>query len=194
MKNEELTALGLSDELADKVLVMHGKDIEKHKKQIATLEGERDNAKTQLDTANATLKKFDGIDPDKIQEELKAHKDRADEAEKNFNLKLAQRDQGDWLKKKLDEYGVTSHYAREQLISEIQSEKDGLPWKNGAYLGFDDYMKKAKEKDNSLYLSEEEKAEAEKASKLKGKAAAFIGPAGDRTGGSEEKHTLPNIF
>ncbi len=194
MKKEELTAIGLSEEVADKVLVIHGKDIEKHKTRITTLEGERDNYKTQLDTANETLKRFDGIDPDKIQEELQAHKTRADEAEKNYNLKLTQREQSDWLEEKLNEYGVSSPYARKQLISEILSEKDGLPWKDGAFLGFDDYMKSAKEKDTGLYQTAEEKAEAEKASKLKDKAASFTGPTGNQTGGSEEKYTPPKIF
>ena len=32
MKKEELTALGITEEQADKVLAMNGKDIEKHKK------------------------------------------------------------------------------------------------------------------------------------------------------------------
>lgn len=195
MKTEELTAIGLTEEQATQVLAINGKDIEKHKTRITALEGERDNYKTQLETANATLKKFEGVDPEKIQDELQTYKTQAEEAEKNFNRQITQRDQKDWISKKLDEYGVTSPFARRQLTSDCMAEDSGLTWKDGSFFGFDDFMKAAKEKDNSLYLTAEEKAEAEKASKLKDKAPTFTGPTGgDPANGSDKKFTPPKVF
>lgn len=194
MKTEELTAIGLTEEQATQVLAMNGKDIEKHKKQITTVEGERDAFKAQLDTANETLKKFEGIDPQQIQTELQTYKTKAEEAEKKFTREMTQRDQKDWIGKKLDEYGVTSPYARRQLTSDIMAEESGLSWKDGAYFGFDDFMKSAKEKDNGLYQTAEEKAEAEKAAAQKAKAPNFTGPTGDPAGGGEKKFTPPKIF
>ena len=194
MKTEELTAIGLTEEQASQVLAMNGKDIEKYKKQITTVEGERDAAKAQLDTANATLKKFEGIDPQQIQQELQTYKTQAEEAEKKYTRELTQRDQKDWIGKKLDEYGVTSPYARRQLISDIMAEDSGLSWKDGAYFGFDDYMKSAKEKDASLYQTAEEKAAAEKDAANKAKAPTFTGPTGDPTPGTDKKFTPPKIF
>ena len=194
MKTEELTAIGLTEEQATQVLAMNGKDIEKHKKQITTVEGERDAFKAQLDTANETLKKFEGIDPQQIQTELQTYKTKAEEAEKKFTREMTQRDQRDWIGKKLDEYGVTSPYARRQLTSDIMAEDSGLSWKDGAYYGFDDFMKSAKEKDNGLYQTAEEKAEAEKAAAQKAKAPTFTGPTGDPAGGGEKKFTPPKVF
>lgn len=194
MKTEELTAIGLTEEQATQVLAMNGKDIEKHKKQITTVEGERDAFKAQLDTANETLKKFEGIDPQQIQTELQTYKTKAEEAEKKFTREMTQRDQKDWIGKKLDEYGVTSPYARRQLTSDIMAEDSGLSWKDGAYYGFDDFMKSAKEKDNGLYQTAEEKAEAEKAAAQKAKAPTFTGPTGDPAGGGEKKFTPPKVF
>lgn len=194
MKTEELTAIGLTEEQATQVLAMNGKDIEKHKKQITTVEGERDAFKAQLDTANETLKKFEGIDPQQIQTELQTYKTKAEEAEKKFTREMTQRDQKDWIGKKLDEYGVTSPYARRQLTSDIMAEESGLSWKDGAYFGFDDFMKAAKEKDNGLYQTAEEKAEAEKAAAQKAKAPTFTGPTGDSAGGGEKKFTPPKVF
>lgn len=194
MKTEELTAIGLTEEQATHVLAMNGKDIEKHKKQITTVEGERDAFKAQLDTANETLKKFEGIDPQQIQTELQTYKTKAEEAEKKFTREMTQRDQKDWIGKKLDEYGVTSPYARRQLTSDIMAEDSGLSWKDGAYYGFDDFMKSAKEKDNGLYQTAEEKAEAEKAAAQKAKAPTFTGPTGDPAGGGEKKFTPPKVF
>lgn len=193
MKTEELTAIGLTEEQATQVLAMNGKDIEKHKSKITALEGERDAAKAQLETANATLKKFEGIDPQQIQTELQTYKTQAEEAEKKYTRELTQRDQRDWIGKKLDEYGVTSPYARRQLTSDCMAEDSGLSWKDGAFFGFDDFMKAAKEKDNGLYQTAEEKAAAEKGAAQKAKAPAFTGSTGDPAPATP-KFTPPKIF
>lgn len=193
MKTEELTAIGLTEEQATQVLAIHGKDIERHKKSITALETERDDLKGRLDTAESTLKSFEGIDPAKIQQEVQTYKQQAEDAEKRFAAQITQRDQRDWLKGKFDEYGVASPYARKQLETECMAEGSGCAWKDGAFFGFDDFMKAAKAKDNSLYMTAEEKAEAEKAAKLKDKAPTFTGPTGDPASKSD-KYTPPKIF
>ena len=200
MKKEELTALGISEDVAAKVLEINGKDIEHAKtvkdKDIKTLQDERDGYKTRAETAEETLKNFEGIDPQKIQTELQSWKDKASAAEKDFNAKITQRDQRDWIKAKLDKYGVTSRFARDAIQTECMDEKTGLKWKDGAFFGFDEYMKKAKEEDPSLYQTDEEKAEAEKQKQQQEKAPAFTGPTGDgKTGGDGKKpFTVPTVF
>lgn len=197
MKTAELTAIGLTEEQATQVLAMNGKDIESAKaakdKVIADLTGERDDYKARLETAKTTLKGFEGIDPEKIQQEIQSYKQKAEDAEKDFAKKLLQRDQADWLKGKLDEYGVASPYARAQLIAEITDEANGLKWKDGAFLGLDDYMKSAKEKDAGLYQTAEEKAAAEKAAAEAAKAPKFTSPTGDPKGDGD-KFVPPKIF
>ncbi|UZT82643.1 phage scaffolding protein [Caproicibacterium sp. BJN0003] len=59
MKTEELTSIGLTDEQASQVMVLHGKDITKLQNSVGTLTTERDNYKTQLDTANGKLTGYD---------------------------------------------------------------------------------------------------------------------------------------
>ena len=192
MKTEELTALGLTDEQATQVLALHGKDIEKHKKQIETLEGERDSFKTKFETADTALKKFEGIDPEKIQGEIQTYKTQLEDAQKDFAKQLTQRDQKDWITAQLDKYGVKSPFARKQLISDCMAEESGLTWKDGAFFGFDDFMKAAKEKDGSLYMTAEEKAAAEKEAAQKAKAPTFTGSTGDPAPAGE-KFTPPKI-
>lgn len=207
MKTAELTALGITEEQATQILAMNGKDIENAKatvtaakdKEIATVTTERDGYKSQLDTATDTLKKFEGIDPEQIQTELQTYKDRTEQMQRDFASQITQRDQQDWLKAKLDEYGVKSPLARKQITAEVMSEKDGLKWqpekdgKPATFFGFDDYMKAAKAEDNGLYQTAEEKAEAEKQERLKGKAPSFTGPTGDPAGDGK-KYTPPQIF
>ena len=88
MKTEELTAIGLTEEQATQVLAIHGKDIEKHKKAVTTLETERDDLKQRLTTAETTLKSFEGIDPAKIQQEVQTYKQQAEEAERRYTAQL----------------------------------------------------------------------------------------------------------
>lgn len=207
MKTEELTALGITEETANKILAINGKDIEHAKatvgatkdKEIEALTTERDGLQSQLDTANTTLDKFKDIDPEQIQTELKDYKERAEKAEEKYAKDITMRDQKAWLTAKLDEYGVKSPLARKQIMSEVMSENDGLKWKPekdgkpATFYGFDDYMKAAKEEDSTLYLTAEEKAAAEKQKSLEEKAPKFTDPTGDPTPGSE-KYTPPKIF
>lgn len=79
-------------------------------------------------------------------------------------------------------------------ISDCMSEESGLTWKDGAFFGFDDFMKAAKEKDESLYQTAEEKEAAAKAAALEKKAAKFTDPTGDPAPGSDKKFTPPKIF
>ncbi len=198
MKKEELIALGITEEQAAKVLEINGKDIEHAKSvkdtEISKLTTERDDLKGRLTTAEDTLKKFGDKTPEQIQQEIQTYQDQAKNAQADFDKKILQRDQKDWLKAKLDEYGVTSPFARNALVSEAMSEDSGLKWKDNAFFGFDDFMKSAKEKDKGLYQTAEEKEAAEKAAALEKGAARFTGSAGDGGKGKGEKYTPPKIF
>ena len=195
MKTEDLTALGLTEEQANKVFAMHGKEINAQKQKTTAAEEERDNYKSQLATANDTLKKFEGIDPDKIKDEIQTYKTQAENAQKDFDRKITQRDQKDWIDKQLDEYGVSSPFARKQIVAECMAEDSGLTWKGGEFVGFGDYMKKAKEQDANLYMTAEEKAEAAKAEAAKQKAPTFTGSTGTGgSGGDDKEYKIPMIF
>lgn len=197
MKTTELKELGLTDEQIAQVFAINGKDIEGAKtakdKTISDLTAERDNLQARLDTAETTLKSFEGIDPEKMQQEIQTYKQNVEDAKKEYEKQLLQRDQRDWLKSKLDEYGVASPYARKQLVADCMDDGNGLKWKDGAFFGFDDFMKKAKEHDAGLYQTAEEKAAAEKAAAEAAKAPKFTGPVGDpKPEGS--KFVPPKIF
>lgn len=160
MKEKELKEIGLTDEQVSKVLALRGAE---------TIELQR-----RAEAAEEALKKFDGIDPENIQKEIDGYKKQ-----------LADRDRLDWITKKFDEYGVASPYARKQLAAECMADEGGLTWKDGAFLGFDDYMKAAKEKDAGLYQTAEEKEAAERSPYFTGKSDNNV-----KCG----KYTPPQIF
>ena len=201
MKTEELTALGLTDEQVKSVFALHGKDITPLQQQIADLTksngditAERDNLSTQLNAANDTLGKFGDLTPESMQAEIQKYKKQAEDAETNYKAQITARDQRDWISKKLDEYGVTSPYARAALESELMSADSGLTWKDTSFFGFDDFMKAAKAKDTTLYQTADEKAAAEKQSKLEGDAPAFVAPLGQQKPQGETKREIPKVW
>lgn len=197
MKKEELLEIGLSEDQIKGVMSLAGKDIEKHKSRITELETERDSVNDQLKTANETLTRFEGIDPDQIKSEIESYKQKITQVESNYKNQIQKRDQRDWLERKFDAYGVKSPYARKQLAAEAMGKDSGLSWKDGSFFGFDDFMAAAKKADASLYMTEEEKAAAKKAAEAEdnvgGKTPKFVRPTGDDDN-SERKYTPPKIF
>jgi hypothetical protein len=97
MKKEDLTALGLTEEQIAEIQKLNGKDIQKEQDKISKIELERDNFKGQLETAQETLKGFEGVDVkdmqskiEQLNKDLKARDDKyqADIADRDFNSLL----------------------------------------------------------------------------------------------------------
>lgn len=197
MKREDLEALGVTGEAADKIFALNGRDIEnaraKAEKTLADVTAERDDYKARLDSSTEALRKFEGVDLDGLRAEIRTYRSQAEEAEKNFRRQILQRDQRDWINARLDEYGVKSPYARRQLASDAMAEESGLSWKDGAFYGFDDFMRAAKEKDDGLYRTKEEIASEAAADDAGAKPPKFTGPAGEVTPRGD-KPAPPKIF
>lgn len=195
MKKEELTAIGLTDEQADKVFALHGKDTEKLKADVKKLEEEKKDLSTQLDTAKEAIGKFEGKTAEQVKEEIEKYKQASKDAEESFKKQLADRDKRDWLKAQFEseDFHVEDPYARDALMREIMSEeKDGpgLKWKDGEFMGFGDYMAKAKEKSPKLYLSKEEREAKAKEDEKLGKGPKVVGKSGDGGGSNEDGQTF----
>ena len=177
------------------------KTIAEFKKQTTKLEAaeaDRDTYKGQLDTANETLEKFKDIDPEKISDEVKKYKEEAENARKDADARILERDQRDWLNNKLgkDGYNVKSPRAKDSLISDILSGKTGAKWdaKTQQFFGIDDLMKSEKEKDSSLYETEEERAEAEAKEKAAGSAPKFTDKSEPKQTEAKDTSPAPVIF
>lgn len=70
MKTEFLKELGLEQAAIDKVMAENGKDIAAEQAKTKKAEGERDNYKSQLDTAKESLGKFDGVDVEALKKQI----------------------------------------------------------------------------------------------------------------------------
>lgn len=168
MKTDELKAWGLTDEQSEKVMAQHGKDVSKLQKENEKLTADRDKEKERADTAEETLKKFDGVDVETMQAEIATWQQKAKDAEKDYADKLAQRDFEDALKEEISGYKFTSEAAKKAIMAEIREA--GLKVKDGKILGLSDLIAQMKEKDASAFVDEkQEQLEA-------GRAKPFTGP------------------
>lgn len=184
MKTDELKDWGLTDEQSEKVMAQYGKDVSKLQKENEKLTADRDKEKERADTAEETLKKFDGVDVETMQAELATWQQKAKDAEKDYADKLAQRDFEDALKEEIGGYKFTSEAAKKAIMAEIREA--GLKVKDGKILGLSDLLAQMKEKDASAFVDEkQEQLEA-------GRAKPFTGPLNQNTGG--QKMTKSDIL
>jgi hypothetical protein len=80
MNKKELVALGVSEEVADQIVVLHGKDIESHKAKLATAQAEVDGLKGQLTEAGTAIEGFKKLDVEGVKKSADEWKTKYDQA------------------------------------------------------------------------------------------------------------------
>ena len=184
MKTEDLKEKGLTDEQIQFVMAENGKDIKKLQKENGTLESDRDNWKQRAETAEETLKKFDGVDLETMQTELNTWKQKAETAEKDYEQKIYERDFSDALKTELESVKFSSDAAKRAVMAEIK--ESGLKLKDGKILGLSDLIGQIKERDASAFVDEKQE-------QARQQAARFTVPGTGRSTGGTNGTTIADI-
>lgn len=109
-------------------------------------------ATKRAETAEEALKGFDGIDPEKISEQLAEANRKVKEAQEAAQKKLEERDYNDALKAELDKIQFTSTAARKAVEADIRAA--GLKHKDGKILGLNDLIGQLKEQDATAFVDE----------------------------------------
>lgn len=153
---ETLKGFGIEipeDKKADvkKTLTTHYKNVGEHEKVVTKLESERDNWKTRAETAEETLKGFEGKDFDTITKERDEWKRKAEDAEKDYNAKIEAREKADLLNEALKDIKFTSEAAKKYIVAQLENE---VGMKNGKLIGFNDLLKGLKESDASAFVDD----------------------------------------
>ena len=137
------------------------KTVSEVEKKTSKLESERDSWKERAETAEETLKGFDGKDFDTITRERDEWKKKAEDAEKEYSAKEAEREKQELLKEAMAEIEFTSESARKAITAQIS---EGVSVKNGKLIGFNDLLEDAKKNDASAFVNkEQQKLEQNKA-------------------------------
>lgn len=157
---ETLGSFGIEipeDKKADvkKALSEHYKNAGEVAKTLTKVESERDAWKERAETAENTLKSFEGIDPESIKGELATWKQKAADAEKEYNDKIYERDFADALKTALEDVKFSSTSAKKAVMADIKDA--GLKLKDGKILGLNDLLEQMKKDDASAFVDEDQK-------------------------------------
>ena len=146
-------------------------EMDKKNKKIENLEGDVKSLEGQLETANETIKGFDGVDVEGQQKQIKEYQDKIKEMEETHKKELYDRDFSDALTAAMEEYKFSSEYAKKSVIAEIKEA--GLKLVDGKIIGLNDMVETIKEKDASAFVDEEkdrlEQNKAKFSSSIKGK-------------------------
>lgn len=156
-----------------------------HEKKLGKVETDRDTWKEKAETAETTLKGFEGVDLDTMQKELSDWKKKAEDAEKDAQAKLYERDFADALKTEFEGIKFSSEAAKRAIMAEIKDA--GLKLKDGKILGLNDLITQMKEKDASAFVDDEQ-------IKAQQNAARFTQPIGKQNqGGNMTKEQIEAI-
>lgn len=152
-----------------------------HEKKLGKVETDRDTWKEKAETAETTLKGFEGVDLETMQKELSDWKQKAENAEKDAQAKLYERDFADALKTEFEGIKFSSEAAKRAIMAEVKDA--GLKLKDGKILGLNDLISQMKEKDASAFVDE-----------VQQNAARFTQPINKQNqGGSMTKDQIMSI-
>lgn len=154
MKTEDLKAQGLTDEQISFVMAENGKDLKKLQKENENLTADRDAWKGKAETAEETLKGFEGIDVAQLQTEVATWKQKVKDIETEYETKTQERNVRDKVNEKLSAVKMQEDM-KDFIFDEILKTGVSLN-KNGELIGFDEGLKSVKEKRPSAFIDEEQ--------------------------------------
>lgn len=154
----ELEKLGLelTDEQKESVKKNIGEEVYskgEFEKKVKKAEDERDQYKTRAETAEETLKGFDGKDFETITKERDEWKEKAEKAEKDYDAKIAEREKNDLLKEAFESVKFSSESAKKAVMADIAAS---VTVKDGKLIGFNDLLEDAKKNDAGAFVDEQE--------------------------------------
>mgnify|MGYP003490667087 CR=1 FL=1 len=153
MKKQDLIELGIAEDVAEKVIIAHGKDIESHKTKVSTLQAENDGLKSQVAEANTAIEGFKALDVDGIKAAADDWKAKYEQSEKDFAAKLVDMDFG-------KDFDAAIAGAKVKYTNEVKSrlKLDELKDANGKFIAerFNEQIGKIKSESEDLFADAKE--------------------------------------
>ena len=175
-----------TDKQADfsKKVAENYKTVSEVDKKTSKLETERDSWKERAETAEETLKGFDGKNLDEITKERDAWKKKAEDAEKDYSDKMAAHEKRELLKEAIADIEFTSEAAKKAIMSQIE---EGVTVKNGKLIGFNDLLEDARKNDAAAFVNKDQQ-------NLEQNRARFTNPANNQNNGAGGTLTKKDIM
>ena len=122
-------------------------------KKVSKLQAENESLKERAESAEETLKGFEGKNFEEITRERDEWKKKAEDAEKNHNEKMAELEKAELLKEAFADVEFTSNSAKNAIMKQIS---DAISVKNGKLIGFDDLLEDARKNDASAFVNKQQ--------------------------------------
>ena len=152
-------------------------------KKLNKAENDRDAWKKRAETAEETLKGFEGKDLNAMQKEIDDWKEKATKAESEYNAKMAEHEKQELLKEAFAEIEFTSESAKKAIMAQIS---ENVSVKNGKLIGFNDLLEDARKNDASAFVNKEQQ-------NLEQNKARFTQPMSNQNGGGVVAKTKKDI-
>lgn len=151
MKKEELSSIGLTEEQAEKVFSMNGKDVEKYKKAAEDAKADKAAVEQQLADRDKDIEALRALDADGLKQQLSDLQAKYTTETEQYKAQLADRDYSDAITRAIAENSIkfTSKAAEKAYIADLKARK--LPLKDGTLDGFEAYHKAQMEADPSAF-------------------------------------------
>jgi len=150
MKREDLKALELEDDVVDKIMKLHGQDIEDHKSKLEAAEKQTDDLQGRLEEANKTIEGFKEMDVDGIKAAADDWKAKAEQAEKDAKTQIEQLKFDHAL-----EGALTSAKAKNPKAVKALLDMEALKYNEGKIIGLEEQLKTVQEENDYLFESDE---------------------------------------
>ena len=155
MKREWLKELGLTDEQVDKVIDKNGEDINSIKSKLTAAETERDDYKSQLESANTTIQSYKEMDIEGIKKSVGDWETKYNADIKALQDKLEGQAYDFALENFVNGYQFTSELVKQAVIAQLKQQEFKL--NDGKFLGAEDFMKQLKEANPSAFVDADNK-------------------------------------
>lgn len=153
-------------------------------KKLSKAENDRDSWKQRAETAEETLKGFEGKDLNAMQKEIDDWKEKATKAESEYNAKMAEHEKQELLKEAFADIEFTSESAKKAIMAQIS---ENVSVKNGKLIGFNDLLEDAKKNDASAFVDKAQQ-------NLEQNKARFTGPMNNQNGNNNGNLTKKDIM
>lgn len=189
MEKQDLLDLGMDEELAKKVLIVHAKDIQAANAKTATAEQERDDLKGQLGERDKQLTKIkqSAGDNDELKEQIKTLQDTNKQTATDFQAKLDKQARDFKIEQALSNAQAKNPKAVKALLDLEEVKVDG-----DQLLGMEDQLKALKESDGYLFEDTEPDGSQSKGGVHIFPSGVHIFPKGNPSRGDKTK-TLDDL-
>lgn len=150
MKREDLKNLEIGDEAINKIMALHGSDIEKHKASVAQQDQELTLVKEQLEKANETIEGFKKMDIEGIKAAADEWKAKAEQATQDAEAKIAQIK----FESRLSDELTKAKGKNVKAIRALLNENDLKLSESGEILGLKEQLEAIKSENDFLFDSD----------------------------------------